>query len=415
MFDSLSPHEVVAAALVSPPGPDVITALASIDVRTLAGPAKVDLLTAVERQAAWLCALAQPVLAEVGNAVEAEVRASLTTGDPPSIAERAAHAEIGAALRLSDTTAGNRLAVARALTTELPAVQQALAGGDIPLWHANAIVEATYPLSPEKARMVADRVLPRARKQTLSQLRRSLNRAVIAVEPKTAAERAKKAHAERSLDWWPREDGMAELRLIASAADIMTVFNTIDTIAKKLQGAGPKRGAEGWLPIDALRSDVLVDLATGGAANVRPAAVHVTIDLPTLLGLQDNPAHLAGYGPMPADLARALAADGRWRRMILDPQTGELLDLGHTSYQPSAELARFVKARDSSCYFPTCSRPSRRHRLSPSGRVVVPTGPQRDQWRDRVHVPFWRPACIHPTGRATFPGAGIATTAEVGT
>ena len=79
-----------------------------------------------------------------------------------------------------------------------------------------------------------------------------------------------------------------------------------------------------------------------------------------MLGLQDNPGELAGYGPLPAPLARTLAADGRWRRMVLDPMTGALLDLGTTSYKPSAALARFVKTRDRTCIFPTCNRSAER-------------------------------------------------------
>ena len=75
---------------------------------------------------------------------------------------------------MSDCVAANKLHVARTLTTELPAVQQALADGEISIWHARAIVEpATDSLSRDKARIVADRVLPRARKQTVAQLRRS--------------------------------------------------------------------------------------------------------------------------------------------------------------------------------------------------------------------------------------------------
>lgn len=225
--------------------------------------------------------------------------------------------------------------------------------------HAKAIVESTYGLSRDKARLVADRVLPRARRQTVTQLRRSLGRAVLAVDPQSAAERAKQAHADRTLDWCPLEDGMAELRLIASATDVMTVFNVADAIAQHARADGPKQGEPGWLSIDALRCDALVALITQGAAVVKPAAVNVTVDLPTLLGLQDNPAELAGYGPIPAPLARTLAADGRWRRMILDPMSGELLDLGRTSYKPTAELARYVKTRDGSCIFPTCNRDAR--------------------------------------------------------
>ena len=69
----------------------------------------------------------------------------------------------------------------------------------------------------EKARPVAERVLPRAGTQTCRSLRRCLHRAVLAAEPESAAERVRKAHADRKLDWWPLADGMAELRLIASA------------------------------------------------------------------------------------------------------------------------------------------------------------------------------------------------------
>jgi hypothetical protein len=42
--------------------------------------------------------------------------------------------------------------------------------------------------------------------------------------------------------------------------------------------------------------------------------------------------------------------------MILHPQTGNLLDLGHRAYRPSAALARFVKTRDRTCTFPSCQR-----------------------------------------------------------
>jgi hypothetical protein len=111
----------------------------------------------------------------------------------------------------------------------------------------------------------------------------------------------------------------------------------------------------------------LVDLITrcdgdraGGRAKV---SVQVTIDLPTLLGLRDNPAELAGYGPLAALLARALAADGKWRRLIHDPHTGALLDLGRSSYTPSAELTRYIHTRDAVCGFPGCNRAAHRYHL----------------------------------------------------
>jgi hypothetical protein len=86
------------------------------------------------------------------------------------------------------------------------------------------------------------------------------------------------------------------------------------------------------------------------------AVVHVTMDLPTLLGLADNPAQLEGYGALPAALARDLAASNPWRRLVTDPISGALLDAGRRSYRPSAALADFIRARDRTCIFPGCGR-----------------------------------------------------------
>jgi hypothetical protein len=84
------------------------------------------------------------------------------------------------------------------------------------------------------------------------------------------------------------------------------------------------------------------------------------MDLPTALRLADNPAHLDGYGPIPPELARQLAADADWRRLLIDPISGHLLDYGRTTYRPPKALADFVSARDQTCRFPHCTRPAMR-------------------------------------------------------
>ena len=80
----------------------------------------------------------------------------------------------------------------------------------------------------------------------------------------------------------------------------------------------------------------------------------MTIDLQTLLGLAENPGQLAGYGAIPADVARALASDATWKRFITDPITGNLLDFGRASYEPPQILKDFLIARDRTCRFPGC-------------------------------------------------------------
>ena len=91
--------------------------------------------------------------------------------------------------------------------------------------------------------------------------------------------------------------------------------------------------------------------------NRRPT-INVTIDLPTALGLAENPGQLAGYGPIPASIAREIAADGRWKRFVTDPVTGTLLDYGRETYEPPQELQDFLIARDRTCRFPGCRQPA---------------------------------------------------------
>jgi hypothetical protein len=92
----------------------------------------------------------------------------------------------------------------------------------------------------------------------------------------------------------------------------------------------------------------------------KPVTINVTIDLPTLLNMAENPGQLSGYGPIPASLARELAADGNWKRFITDPTSGELLDIGRKSYRPSQLLVDFLIARDRTCRFPGCRYPAHR-------------------------------------------------------
>jgi hypothetical protein len=85
--------------------------------------------------------------------------------------------------------------------------------------------------------------------------------------------------------------------------------------------------------------------------------VDVVVDLPTLLGLADHPAELPGYGPIPAGVARDWISDATtWRRLVVDPTTGHLLDHGPRVRTPPPRLRRHVMARDLTCAFPGCSR-----------------------------------------------------------
>ena len=63
---------------------------------------------------------------------------------------------------------------------------------------------------------------------------------------------------------------------------------------------------------------------------------------------------------VPALTAWALAAGGTWRRLVTDPASGTIVDVGRTRYRPPAGLADLVRARDRACVFPTCQTPAER-------------------------------------------------------
>ncbi|GIG37505.1 HNH endonuclease signature motif containing protein [Cellulomonas pakistanensis] len=90
--------------------------------------------------------------------------------------------------------------------------------------------------------------------------------------------------------------------------------------------------------------------------------VHVTVSLATLMGADDEPADLAGYGPVDAQQARAMALDlgSTWRRIVTDPLSGTVLDVGRTTYRPPAALADHVRHRDKYCTAPGCPVPATR-------------------------------------------------------
>jgi len=96
------------------------------------------------------------------------------------------------------------------------------------------------------------------------------------------------------------------------------------------------------------------------AAGPRDPRVHVLVTVPfsTLIGTDDQPAELAGYGPIDADTARALAQGGVWQRLVTDPPSGTVLDVGRKTYRPPAALADHVRHRDRTCTFPGCPVPA---------------------------------------------------------
>jgi hypothetical protein len=127
--------------------------------------------------------------------------------------------------------------------------------------------------------------------------------------------------------------------------------------------SGPRTSASGAAPTGTTRAPAAARRGCTRYSGRPGAEVRITINASTLLGLDDQPADLDGYGPIDAVRARALAVGGVWRRLVTDPVTHRLLDVGRERYRPPAALDEFVRTRDGTCSAPGCTVPACRCEL----------------------------------------------------
>jgi Domain of unknown function (DUF222) len=104
-----------------------------------------------------------------------------------------------------------------------------------------------------------------------------------------------------------------------------------------------------------------------GTQQGRFTHLNVTIAASTLAGFDDRPGDLDGHGPIPADLARAIALSASTvAAVVLKPGCGTALDLGRTTYRPRLAQRDHVVIRDQTCRFPGCRRAARRCQIDHS-------------------------------------------------
>ena len=355
--------------LTAMPGIATLTALVAINPQELSPSDRIDYLTALERQTGWLQALMQRAIVAVAGCDSSKPNGT----DPFFGVDDAEREDISTALRLAPTTAQSRIDVARTLVNYLPNTCSALATGEISPAHATVIAkEAAAAIRdglPESAIFeIEQRAIAHAEFHTPGQVANQVRTTIARISPETFEEVVARARDTRKVSCYTESDGISTIVAILPAADAQIVMNSIESF---IRATGADLGADtaadkksDTRSIDMKRADALTAIASAYLSNAseivtphrRPISVNVTIDLPTLLGLAENPGQLAGYGAIPASVARELAADGKWKRFITDPQTGNLLDYGRQSYEPPQALIDFLIARDRTCRFPGCRR-----------------------------------------------------------
>jgi len=354
-----APDDVAAWGASVTPGSAVIKPLAVLDPARLSHEGRVDALAASEKHIGWLQAQQHRLLAVM--AADPAVSTPVGELDKQWVCE-----DVACALRLSAGTAAYRLGLATELT-RLPATLDLLERGEIGTHHARHLAETVIALDDATATAIETAVLGKAPEQTLATFKRAVRKAVLRAAPKRAEERHVEAMTQRRVVRTPDSDGMSGIWMLLPDTGATTFMTAIDALARRCSADDPRTA-------DQRRADAVVQLALDALAGtssgdlprehgMRPS-VQVTVALSTLLGLDEQPGDLDGSGPIPASVARRIAADetGTWRRLVTD-EMGRLLDYGRSTYRPPKDLAEHVIARDRTCRFKNCNRKSCRCEL----------------------------------------------------
>ncbi|GAA4379805.1 HNH endonuclease signature motif containing protein [Paeniglutamicibacter cryotolerans] len=265
-------------------------------------------------------------------------------------------AEAALSLRTSERGAFSALAVAEGLRYVHDDALLALYRGDMTGRTAATLVKQTGGLPRETARRIGQSALGLAGTLSDASMARHIKRQRERLHPEPITDRRSRAELGRSLTWWPEEDGMAILQAYLPAEEVLAIFNTVGVHANSLRDPEERRH------LGQLRADVFRDAVLEGwpGAPVGGRGLFVGLSIPAL-ELLCNPergiAQLQGYGPIPIGAALRLAARApSLKRILTDPWTGAMLDLGRKSYRPNRALRDYLRLRDEHCRMPGCRR-----------------------------------------------------------
>ncbi|ROQ03872.1 HNH endonuclease [Rathayibacter sp. PhB93] len=285
------------------------------------------------------------------------------------LAERSIRAELAVAFGVSEREVSRRLETAQMLMEHLPLTRALLRDARI-LWEAGEAICRTASSLPDASRAALDeRAADAAVTMTTTQLRRALSRWREELHEQPLAERHARATLDRAVWVTPDVDGMATLCVHAPAPAVTGAYDRLRRIARTLRDEGDPR------TLQQSSADAAVDLlCDGDIAGTTPdsehrpdptfvpgvrAEVRLTLAASTAVGLDDAPADLDGYGPVPAPIARELIRTAAsFTRVLTDSDTGVVVSVGRTQRLPPQRMRLHLQLRDQTCRFPGCTRPA---------------------------------------------------------
>ncbi|GAB3226764.1 HNH endonuclease signature motif containing protein [Mycolicibacterium hippocampi] len=288
----------------------------------------------------------------------AKRRAAEQAATVPARRRRGLASEVALARRESPTCGNRHLGFAQALVHEMPHTLAALETGILSEWRATLIVKHSPCLSVEHRRVLDAELCADAARLVgwgNGRVEAEAKRIAARLDAAAVVARAAKAAADRSVWIRPAPDTMTYVTFLLPVAQGVAMYATLKREADTTFD-GRSRGQ--------VMADTAYQRITGRpAAQPVPVALNMVMADTTLAGDDEQPAWLAGFGPIPAGLTGDAATDTKikatLRRLYRHPKSGQLVAMESRARIFPKALARFLQLRDQTCRTPYCDAPIR--------------------------------------------------------
>jgi hypothetical protein len=326
---------------------------------------RIDLIRALEELTCAAAAAQAVVTADLDQSQRATQAAHRV---PAARQGRGIAAQVALARRESPHRGQQHVGLATVAPVETPWTFAAFRAGRISELKVTLVLRETACLGLEDRRTVDEELAGNpARIEAMGdrELVAETRKLAYALDPEAFVIRRRRAEAERRVTVRPAPDVMTHLSALLPVKDGVAVLAVLTREADRLRAAGDPR-SRGQIMADTLVQRVLSDRQP--QRGQRPGLmINLVVTDALLLGDSDEPAHVDGYGPIPAELARELVRDAlvddttrAWlRRLYVSPATGSLVAADSTARFVPAGLARLLRLRDRTCRTPWCDAPVR--------------------------------------------------------
>jgi Domain of unknown function (DUF222) len=349
---------------------------ASAELGGASDAARIDRIARLEKIKAAAAALQ---MAESVRFAQSQAEAQLAADVHPEKIGRGIADQIGLATHMSGFAAAGRLKMARALWFDLPQTYRLLVAGEISDYVASLVVTETRHLDTATRRDVDGKIVAAGiARMGPRRAATCARRHAYEADPHGYMQRGRTERKHRRVTLRPAPDTMSFLSGYLPVEQGVACLKALQDHTDTVKASGDQRSR------DQIMADTLVERLTGQAqATDVNAELQIVMDLDVLLDANNHkPAELAGYGPLPADLARDILATSKgrlwWRRLYALPVGGPLAGGDPHRRNFDGYLRKLIIWRDRECRDPYCEAPIRHidhiQRFADGGLTIYSNG-----------------------------------------